>query len=134
MLKNLYINNFAIIKEIDLKFSEGLNVFTGETGAGKSIVIEALSFALGARADFGLIGNNSDKLIVKAAFSTNALPQELQKKYNITKEETTEFEYSWEWLYGKLPVGTYRLTKGFMDFRETGDYDPAVYWVEFVVE
>ena len=87
MLKNLYINNFAIIKEIDLKFSEGLNVFTGETGAGKSIVIEALSFALGARADFGLIGNNSDKMFVKATFSTNALPQELQKKYNITKED-----------------------------------------------
>ena len=54
--------------------------------------------------------------------------------YIITKEETTEFEYSWEWLYGKLPAGTYRLTKGFMDVRETGNYDTAVYWAEFVVE
>ena len=89
MLKNLYINNFAIIKEIDLKFSNGLNVFTGETGAGKSIVIEALSFALGARADLGLIGNNADKMLVKATFSTTALPQELQKKYSITKEDFT---------------------------------------------
>lgn len=89
MLKNLYINNFAIIKEIDLSFSEGLNVFTGETGAGKSIVIEALSFALGARADLGLIGNNSDKMLVKATFATKALPQNLQKKYSVTKETFT---------------------------------------------
>ncbi len=89
MLKNLYINNFAIIKEIDLSFSNGLNVFTGETGAGKSIVIEALSFALGARADFGLIGNNADKMLVKATFSADALPEELKKKYNITKETFT---------------------------------------------
>lgn len=87
MLKNLYINNFAIIKEVDLNFSEGLNVFTGETGAGKSIVIEALSFALGARADLGLIGNNSDKMLVKAVFSSAAIPQDLQKKYAITKED-----------------------------------------------
>jgi DNA repair protein RecN len=87
MLKNLYVNNFAIIKEIDLNFSEGLNVFTGETGAGKSIVIEALSFVLGARADLGLIGNNVDKMIVKAIFTSQSLPENLQKKYDI-KEKT----------------------------------------------
>ncbi len=87
MLKNLYINNFAIIKELDLSFSEGLNVFTGETGAGKSIVIEALSFVLGARADLGLIGNNGDKMLVKAIFTSPSLPENLQKKYDI-KEKT----------------------------------------------
>ena len=89
MLKNLYIKNFAIIKEIDLSFSKGLNVFTGETGAGKSIVIEALSFALGARADFGLIGNYAENMIVKATFTSNSLPQDLQNKYSITKEDFT---------------------------------------------
>lgn len=54
--------------------------------------------------------------------------------YWIAEGQDTEFTYSWEWLYGKLPTGTYRLTKGFMDFRETGDYDTAVYWVEFEIE
>ncbi len=54
--------------------------------------------------------------------------------YWIPEGQDTEFTYSWEWLYGKLPAGTYRLTKGFMDFRETGDYDTAVYWVEFEIE
>lgn len=89
MLKNLYIKNFAIIKEIDLSFSNGLNVFTGETGAGKSIVIEALSFALGARADFGLIGNYAENMLVKATFTNDSLPQNLQNKYSITKEDFT---------------------------------------------
>jgi len=53
--------------------------------------------------------------------------------YWIWEGQDTEFTYSWEWLYGKLPAGTYRLTKGFMDFRGTGDYDTAVYWVEFEI-
>lgn len=54
--------------------------------------------------------------------------------YWIPEGQDVEFDYSWEWLYGKLPAGTYRLTKGFMDFREPGDYDTAVYWVEFEIE
>ena len=54
--------------------------------------------------------------------------------YNFPEGQATEFECSWEWLYGKLPAGTYRLTKGFMDFRETGDYDTAMYWVEFEIK
>lgn len=54
--------------------------------------------------------------------------------YWIPEGQDTEFTCSWEWLYGKLPAGTYRLKKGFMDFRETGDYDTAVYWVEFEIE
>ena len=53
--------------------------------------------------------------------------------YNFPEGQETEFDCSWEWLYGKLPAGTYRLTKGFMDFREAGDYDTAVYWVEFEI-
>lgn len=51
----------------------------------------------------------------------------------IPKGQDTEFPISWEWLYGKLPAGTYRLVKGFMNFRGTGDYDTAGYWVEFEI-
>lgn len=54
--------------------------------------------------------------------------------YWVEEGRDTVFEISWEWLYGKLPTGTYRLTKGFMDFRGTGDYDTGKYWVEFVIE
>lgn len=53
--------------------------------------------------------------------------------YHFPEGQDTEFDYTWEWLYGKLPAGIYRLTKGFMDFRGAGDYDTAVYWVEFEI-
>lgn len=53
--------------------------------------------------------------------------------YHFPEGQDTEFDYTWEWLYGTLPAGTYRLTKGFMDFRGAGDYDTAVYWVEFEI-
>lgn len=53
--------------------------------------------------------------------------------YPITEGKVREFELSWEWLYGKLPAGTYRLAKDFMDWREAGDYDEATYWVEFKI-
>ncbi len=53
--------------------------------------------------------------------------------YNFSEGQDTEFDISWEWLYGKLSAGTYRLTKGFMDFRGAGDYDTAMYWVEFEI-
>ena len=53
--------------------------------------------------------------------------------YHFPEGQDTEFNYTWEWLYGKLPAGIYRLTKGFMDFRGAGDYDTAMYWVEFEI-
>lgn len=53
--------------------------------------------------------------------------------YPIMEGKVREFELSWEWLYGKLPAGTYRLAKGFMDWRDSGDYDEETYWVEFKI-
>ncbi len=54
--------------------------------------------------------------------------------YLIAKNDVREFEIKWEWLHGKLPAGTYRLVKSFMDFRETGNYDTFDYWVEFEIK
>lgn len=54
--------------------------------------------------------------------------------YWISEGTDTEFAIDWEWLYGKLTAGTYRLRKGFMDRPESGDYDTAMYWVEFEIE
>ena len=54
--------------------------------------------------------------------------------YIVEKNDSTEFEIKWEWLYGKLPTGTYRLTKGFTDFRKSGDYDNFTYWTEFEIK
>lgn len=54
--------------------------------------------------------------------------------YSIAKNEITEWEINWEWLYGKLPAGYYRIGKKISDFRDTGDYDTAIYYAEFAVE
>ena len=54
--------------------------------------------------------------------------------YMIAKDDVTEFEIKWEWLYGKLPAGTYRLVKGYTDFRESGDYNNFAYWTEFEIK
>lgn len=53
--------------------------------------------------------------------------------YPVTDGKSREFELSWEWLYGKLPAGTYRLAKDFIDWRDSGDWDEATYWVEFEI-
>ena len=54
--------------------------------------------------------------------------------YFLPKGETKEFNINWEWIFGELPSGTYRLMKEFMDFRETANYDTFEYWVEFTIQ
>lgn len=68
MLQKLSIKNIALIDEIDIDFLNGLNVLTGETGAGKSIIIDAISFLLGARSDKSLIRSGQNEAKVKANF------------------------------------------------------------------
>ena len=69
MLKRLHISNFALIEEVKVDFPANLTVVTGETGAGKSIFLEALSLVLGARADVGVLQDKSKKCIVEAEFN-----------------------------------------------------------------
>ena len=68
MLTSLYISNIVLIEKLNLQFGNGLNIMTGETGAGKSILLDALSLALGARSDTGLIRNGCDMASVSAEF------------------------------------------------------------------
>ena len=68
MLKKIYLRNIVLIDEMKISLSDGLHVFTGETGAGKSILLEGLGLALGARANFGLIGIHKNNSEVKAEF------------------------------------------------------------------
>lgn len=68
MLQRLFIQNYAIIEEIEIEFTKGLVVITGETGAGKSILMGALGLILGERAETGVLVNKEKKLIVEGAF------------------------------------------------------------------
>ena len=70
MISHISIHNFAIIKEAEIDFRDGLNIITGETGAGKSIVLEAVSLALGGRADSTLIRHGAEKASVELLAET----------------------------------------------------------------
>lgn len=70
MLQKLFIKNYAIIEEISISFDQHLNVITGETGAGKSIILGAISLILGERADSSVLINTQEKCIVEAHFDT----------------------------------------------------------------
>ncbi|MGN0282102.1 MAG: DNA repair protein RecN [Prevotella sp.] len=68
MLKHLYIRNFTLIERLDMKFHEGFSVITGETGAGKSIILGAIGLLKGQRADSKLIKGGADKCVIEAHF------------------------------------------------------------------
>lgn len=71
MLKQLQISNYALIEQLEIGFNRGFNVITGETGAGKSILLGALGFALGDRADTGVLYDKDKKCVVEAHFELN---------------------------------------------------------------
>ena len=68
MLKFLSISDFAIIDNLELEIGPGLSVFTGETGAGKSIIVDALSFVLGRKTDRSSIKHGSTEAAIQAVF------------------------------------------------------------------
>lgn len=69
MIKSLHISNYALIEELDIEFGRGLNIMTGETGAGKSIILGALGLLLGGRADAKVISDSTRKSVIEAVIS-----------------------------------------------------------------
>lgn len=68
MLESLHVKNLALIDEAEVQFDKGLNILTGETGAGKSIIIGSINLALGAKADRELIRTGADYALVELVF------------------------------------------------------------------
>ena len=89
MLKSLSVKNFALIEKIELEFEKGLNVLTGETGAGKSILIDALGAALGQRASTNQIRAGCDEFSVEAVFipEKNSAVKTLLEEYGIDDDD-----------------------------------------------
>ncbi|MDO5703129.1 MAG: DNA repair protein RecN [Lachnospiraceae bacterium] len=71
MLRNLHIKNLALIKEVDVDFSDGLNILTGETGSGKSIIVESISLALGGRAQRDMGRGSSGPGLIELVFEVS---------------------------------------------------------------
>ena len=82
MLHSLAIRNVVLIDKLDLNFKDGLSVFTGETGAGKSILLDSLSLVLGARDDSGLVRHGQNQLSVSAVFQ----PKNTSDVYRLLSE------------------------------------------------
>lgn len=75
MLTELHVENFALIDRLDVRFGEGLTVLTGETGAGKSIIVDALNAVLGERTDPDCVRSGCDRALVQAAFDLSGSPE-----------------------------------------------------------
>ena len=88
MLKELQVRNFAVIDDVTVKFGNGLNILTGETGAGKTLIIEAINLLIGERADSDLIRENEEKLIVQGYFDFS----KNEKVLNFLKDENILYE------------------------------------------
>lgn len=88
MLYSLHVKNLALIKEQEIEFSKGLNILTGETGAGKSVVIGSVNLALGGKADASLIRTGEEYALVELVFGIeNDLQRKLLKEMDIPVEE-----------------------------------------------
>jgi DNA repair protein RecN (Recombination protein N) len=70
MLLSLRIHNFTLIDELELEFGAGLNVLTGETGAGKSIILDAIDLVLGGKPSLRMIRTGTEKATIEATFAT----------------------------------------------------------------
>ncbi|MFK8011728.1 MAG: DNA repair protein RecN [Marinicellaceae bacterium] len=92
MIQSLFIKNYVLIRQLELDFSNGFHAFTGETGAGKSIIVGALSLILGNRADYSVIRDKNKKCEISAVFdiSHNKLAQKWLLDQDI--EHTNEIE------------------------------------------
>ena len=83
MLKSLQIRNYVLIDSLDVSFPEGLIIITGQTGAGKSILLGALSMLLGSKADSSVIGSRGDNCVVEAVFE---IPEGDEVTWNMLRD------------------------------------------------
>ena len=80
MLSRLYVKNIALISEADITFDNGLNVLSGETGSGKSVILDSINFILGSKADRTMIRYGETEAFVKAEFEVPASSEVIKKK------------------------------------------------------
>ena len=94
MLELLRIKNLAVIESISVDFTQGLNLLTGETGAGKSIILKSISFLGGTKISTDLIRTNSESCEVEGLFAINNTQENREKLSTILDSDTQSFDQS----------------------------------------
>lgn len=89
MLESLHVKNLALIDEAEVEFKKGLNILTGETGAGKSIIIGSVNLALGAKADKDYIRTGAEYALIELVFSLNAEQKKKMEEMDFPAEDDT---------------------------------------------
>lgn len=121
MLQNLHVKNLALIDETEVEFKEGLNILTGETGAGKSIIIGSINLALGQKVPKEMLKENGEPALVELVFSVdNEKVKEKLKEYDIESEDNQI-------------ILTRKITSGKAVARINGETVPAAVLKEFSV-
>jgi len=110
MLQKLVVNNIAIIQEVEVGLGRGLSMLTGETGAGKSIIIDALGLALGARADISMVRTGTQKAVVEAHFDLLNLTPEVKQTL-----EAAELDYAGGDIVIRREVGAKGKSRAFFN-------------------
>lgn len=87
MLAELFIDNFVIIKRNHIYFEDGFNVLTGETGSGKSLILEAINLLLGKRADKDIVGRFAEKTLIEGVFELNPKTKKILENNNVVFDE-----------------------------------------------
>lgn len=129
MLQTLSIRDFVIVDKLDLEFSKGFTVLTGETGAGKSILVDALSLALGARGEGGITRAGCERAEIVASFEIAALP-ELQswlQENEITAEDANLILRRIIYADGRSRAFINGTPTNIQQLREAGDFLVDIY-------
>ena len=92
MLLKLSVKNFVIIEDVEIDFKSGMSVITGETGAGKSLIIDTINLLLGERADTEMIRDGFDQASILGVFTNDSNIKELLNKYNVKEESNLTIE------------------------------------------
>ena len=112
MLRELRLNNLAIIKNLDLEFNEGLISLTGETGAGKSIILDGISLLIGERSNLEMIRTGEDSLFAEGVFDLSEIQKEKLNKlgFEIEDDELIISRYFYRNSKSKITVNGMRMT------------------------
>ena len=118
MLVNLKINNFALVDSLELSLDNGLSVLTGETGAGKSIILDAIDMVLGGKANSRMIRSGSDRSIIEATFQVNSSLHRWLEDQEIDPLEEDTLVCSRELIVGKTNLRSRSRVNGVLVNRQ----------------